>query len=280
MSRGESSQFIPIEYANTSRVRFDVAMPEYVDAERIGVNLKAIHTLCRIGGISHLRVNGVAGDEPERSVPQILGFTQNGEAFAGKAKVQEIAPIFDSGSLVEGPNDPIRAHSATWIDTQIKLNMDEISGRIQHEDKWVRGVRSPEAWAHYFNQAVKQGLSKEGTKHLVFGMSSFNSGLSLMNNINSILLSSYASIFNVFLRNFNPQLPALETLFEHLILRNLLWNLANYFFYHRNDYTDGSRFSLIFGPEVDRALVLKIMAKTKTLVKALAPLGKNSEWPA
>lgn len=268
MIKNEVSQFIPIKDAKSERVRFDVVVPEFVDAEKIGVNFRDIRRLCRIAGISHLRVESVTGESQTPSIPQVVGYNKNGEAYAASGKVQAKDPVFDSKSSIN--NSSLIPHSATWVNTVLRLNIDEISDRIGHDTKWAHSLRSPEAWANYFNLAVKQGITKEGAKHLIFGMNNYQTGLSLFQNIDSVLIESHASMFNFFFANFGPRIPRMTDVAISLIIRNTFLNSINFVVYRGNDNQDGSRLSLIYGPQVDRAILLIIMAKTKTLIKAFS----------
>lgn len=268
MTKGERPQFVSIEEACTSGVRVNIQMPEFVDAQRIGVNLLGIHRLCRMGGINHLRVNSVSGEGSTNSVPQIVGFNHNGEAYAGKATVKTV-PLFDSRT--SNQSRPGLPHSARWVAADINLNMDEIIGRIQREERWTKGARSPEAWVYYFNQALKQGISKVGTNFLIFGLSKFDQGLSVFHNIDASLMSADASPFSVLLNNFHPHVPSTYDVILSLLVRNLAMNIVNSAMFHESRHSDGNRFSLIFGPQVDRALLLNIMAKIGTFVKEISP---------
>ncbi len=123
MSKHESHNFIPLDQAWSLKARFDVALPEFVDVERIGVNLQAIQRLCRLGGISHLRVIGESGDDTSNFTPNIAGYGEHGQATATKTGLKTIVPTHtENFERLRGFGEENRPPSLSWVNATINLN--------------------------------------------------------------------------------------------------------------------------------------------------------------
>lgn len=167
------SRYTPLEYATTSRATFEVPLPEYIPSRSIGVNTSSLHLLLRIGGINHLRVTCNTDQETSRVVPTVVGFSASGETYASK---KTDIPTFTTSGDNANPNSYVsvtRPAAATWKNGHIKLNINKIAGEIIQEDRWQKGVRSPEAWAYHIDSALKEGVADIGVKHLTLGLSKF-----------------------------------------------------------------------------------------------------------
>jgi len=247
--------FVPFEYAQTGRLRNAVTLPEYVNTENILVNLTGIHRLCNIGGIRHLRIQSINGDVT-KEIPTIVGFNQNGEAFAGKVNAKESVPEYESTSKTSGE---VHYHATSWTNTTITLNTAEISKRITDNENWEKGTRDTKAWSFHLNKDIKKGITKEGARHLTIG-------LNTSNWINTAFQYGMMAVFETMSG------PTVERAAFRVVFISALLNTLNFVMAHeKKDF----RFSLFYGPQPDRAMWLYLNSIPLTLVKSGDNLQKG-----
>lgn len=262
-------KFVPLSRASTSRLRFSVTLPEFIDSDQIGINVQEIHRLCRLGGIKHLQVTGLTEGETTQYKPTIVGVSPQGEAYAGKVATKtEVATSKATSELRRGYNN--LPPSARWIDGKIELNLSEIKQRIQQDDSLPRGVRTSSAWADHVNNALKEGIAKIGISHLLLGMTKFEAAVALVTDIDATLIAANAEpLIQPIMHNYHPHIPALADVIFGLVFRNGGLNLWERYNHRHNVAKEDFRFSLFYGPEIDRALALGVMVATRRLAKAL-----------
>jgi len=249
-----ASDYIPIEQASTPRVRFEIPLPQFLPEGLIRVNIPNVHHLCRIGGISHLRVGGTTKGEITKYVPSIIGMDAQGNALAGRSTLKTSSDPIESLDMDDSPTSGpsfSRPHSATWVNGAINLNMNEISETIRGENRWRRGVYSTEAWAHHLNKSLNEGIAEIGIRHLLMGFT--------RDSLIGTLMSYMFMLVPI------GQDLTVETLAKNLTIGSLVFNGIDYLRYRKID--DGYRFSVFYGPQLDRALALKILSKTTPLVR-------------
>lgn len=266
------NRYIPLDEAWSPRVRLNIKLPNYVGQSNIGVNVSALEKLCRMGGIEHLRVSTVNDQDTSQFVPTVAGFDSQGNAYAAKTGVKVEVPT----STYDTEDDELtetRPHAVRTINVGLNLNTNEIAERIRRDERWSTGVRSADGWSHYLNKDIKKAVSATGAKHLTLGVSRYNLYWALFANISAVLVSAGAEpLVNTVFRNWNPHVPAIEEVIFNVIFRNIICNACDYLGYRNNPKYD-FRLSLFYGPQFDRALLLKVMTTKSTLVK---PLGSES----
>lgn len=249
MARLESG-FIPLPDAQSEKIRINLDLPSFIDKHKIGLNLSATESMMQMGGVKHLRISTETEGETTSQEVNIVGFTNQGEAFAGKAKTTNIPTAqYDSDLNNDGRN--MISHCSEWINVNTTFNIDELATRISQDKRWSEGIRSTDAWASYLNKDIKKSIAKEGTHHLVFGLT------------RSQLL--YMAIMDVPFPPYNN----ISHVIHSFLLGNTIGNVLGHVLAKLN--AEDARYSLFFGPEVDRAAILNIMAKVKTLVKKIEP---------
>lgn len=252
--------FIPLTKAQSERVRFQVALPDFIDQDKIGVNLNQIHRLCQIGGISTLVVLGVEDQDISEATPQILGFNNQGSAYMGKASSSMVVPPSES---ISGSTRKDSPHIAQWAHSIIAVNMNEVRQRIENNKKWTDGIRSPKAWSYYLNRGIKDGISKEGTAQLL-GIRGGKVDLAVFSTL-VVLNSTGTAPFR-----YEPHVPSLPEAAGTYFTFSFIWNLWDRLVTRHPSLNDrDSRYTLFVGPEVDRAILLNILTKTSTLVKQI-----------
>lgn len=247
--------YIPIQYANGYKTRFVIPFPEYVKPEHIGVNLGRLDTLLRVGGISHLRVVGQTNGNTTKFTPTIVGYDSQGNAYAGKKGEKITVPEFSSSEDEANTNldaSVWRPHAATWKNVVINLNVNEMAERIRQEDKWSRGVYSTEAWAHHLDKDIREGVASMGIKHLALGFNKYN-------RISTSIQYALMGLFEA-----SSGHPSVESMAFRVPFVSQFLNVIDYFSYRNTD--DGYRWSTFYGPQLDRALLLKVLSCRTNLV--------------
>lgn len=255
--------FVPITEAQSERVRIDIDLPPFIDKGRIGVNLRNIHLLCQIGGIGHLRIVGVDDAETSSAVPTVLGFDSQGTAYAGKTGTKVNTPIQEGRSL-QDMDRSASVHSMVWAHTLIAVNMEEVANRINRDKRWAEGMRSAEAWSHYLNRGVKEGLSQQSTRHLILNLSTRDK----LFTGTFVALAIFESALDP---NTLPFPYPIDAIIHYFTIASG-FNSIPHFRFGKSDRN--VRYSFFSGPELDRALLLKIMAKTKRVIKPIEPRSK------
>lgn len=258
--------FVPIADAQSERVFIKISFPEFVEDQKIGVNVREIHRLCQIGGIKRLGVIGIDDLDTSRAVPQVLGFNEQGSAYIGKAVSKQETPFSQSHT---GDSQGFY-HTERWADALIAVNMTELKERIAHDKRWSEGVCSPAAWSYYLDKGIKDGISNEGALQLL----SLNPKARLAMFAFVIAVDASMGPENIFL--FHPHLLKIPDPVSLYFANSFAWNTLERLVGRVISNRNNSRFTLFYGPEVDRAVLLKILTKTRTLVKQIEPQSRKA----
>lgn len=263
--------FTPLPEAYSERVRFNVALPPYIDQEKIGVRLNTIHTLCRIGGINHLLITSTGDRTIDQ--PVVTGISPSGEATAGFGKLRE-KTIFTTDSQ-EIPSDYADLHptvhndlASRWTDGTIYINVDALSTEVTQNTS----ARDVPQWAQHLNKALQDGITHIGAKHLLLGLSKneaarlavFQAGLGSMADFHVYNPTDWS--------DFSPPSSVSNVMLIHLFINFMTKGMSNmsHWIPPTNSH-ENRRFSIFYGPQLDRALLLKLLASTRTLVKEISP---------
>lgn len=246
------ARYVPIIDAVTDRIFLAPKLPDYVKADKIGVDLQTITKLCDLGGIERLVLAG-KNDGKTSSVDVGIGkISANGEATATAASKKTMEPTHKSHSRVNGDFGP---HSFSWTDAFIEMNTKEINQRILEDRQWTKGVRDINAWSKYIDDCLRGGISEVGTKHLTRGLSG-------RNWINLGIQVGIGSISEVISG------PSVPSAIIRVFAVSALLNILNYALF-KNIADTRYRFSLFYGPQIDRAILLWIFSRTNRLVTTL-----------
>lgn len=252
----EQPKFIPLPEVGNSKVRFNLALPPFVNQELLGINVRGVERLLRVGGIGHLRVESKKG-EVSSFVPTVVGVNGQGEALAGKIGFQTLVPTY---KIEDDDPSSWAPYIYRWVNSMLSVNVDEISQQILYGSKrWERGIRTPEAWAHFLDRALGQGIENIGNHHLIEGIEGLDWSLFALSWLLNVPFVSQALIEGNLARLLGWVICN-ETIFQG-------WLDISVRLSQRSHY----RWSIFatFAPHLDRALVLKILSRTTTLVKAL-----------
>jgi len=245
-------RYVPITEANTDRIFLAPKLPEYVKAEKIGIDVERITRLCDLGGIERLFLAGKNDGETSKVEVGIGKLSANGEATATAATKTTIEPTHKSYSLVNGDPGP---HSFCWTDALITMNTKEINQRIIEDRRWTRGVRDINAWSNYIDNCLRGGISEVGTRHLTVGLSNAN----WLNLGIQVAIGTGMEI---------AMGPSVTTTITRIFIVSAMLNALNFMLY-KDSLDTKYRFSLFYGPQIDRAILLWVLSKNKRLVTSL-----------
>lgn len=235
------------------KIKILLNLPDYVDQDRIGVNLRDISKLCKLGGISQLIVVGKTDQDTSHVVPEVTGLNSDGSATVSKKIAKVTVPTFESSVDNSAWHD--KWISDRWINLEVNLNIDEIALRVSEKPEGVHGIKN---WSQELNKGFKTPIRESGSKNLL-------QGLETKDKDDLIELAGFVFVFDLFsaLRgaHISPGYVAQSFLFANLGRKicDVIYKRGN------PDY----RFSIFPGPQIDRAIALGILSRTKTLVKDL-----------
>lgn len=259
-----------IEEARLPDIKMDLSLPEWVDKERIGINLRGIYTMCKAGGIEKLRVVTASGEETSGFVPTVVGVNPDGSAISGKIglkrKVKTHLPGESSSELRSTGIKLIDLHTGNiygreWANASVILNRDEIEERILESSD--RSLRSTENWASQINSAMKGGISEAGKNHVFYNVPKLEKANALRCVAFAILAESGL------LFEFNPRIPQISDTLILMFNVNILMNAVESLATKSKKPDKKYRYGFFLDLQIDKVLALSVMERTLTLAKEL-----------
>lgn len=250
------NKFIPIAEANTRFVRTDLSLP-FNQEEKIGLNIQRLHALMQIGGACSLKIINDSTNETSSVQSSVLGFDTQGNAFAGKSKMNNV-PI--SSSEMRDQYDWYIEKQARWINLDIKINTEEIKQRLLQSGKIVT---EPKNWSISIDQSLKRQIAKNCGEHLI---GHFN----IKDKLYTGFLLSMCSL-PLLITDF-PNSRSLTTYLSFFIRQSMIWTVFDSLRYGVEKSHQGRRASIFYGFEFDRLALLYLLTNTSTLAKNLEGL--------
>lgn len=263
-----TERYIPIDEANviSDRVRFHLPLPDYIERERIGVDLSRVERLCRFGGIRFLKVVGKLDGDVSSFTPEITGYNGSGEAVAANKGTKDLVPLYTTQSeLGAQPSIPSFKFSLATLN----INLNEAVNRAIHEQKGKENnVRDVETWTEYLDKSLRQGISQVGFDNLVrYGDKfsfAFATALSVILSASAMTATLPAQLDGFLLLKGFLLMHQLRNQLELTVGKILLGS------------DEGYRWSLISGIQLDRAFILRFLTSRESLVKALPKTTETS----
>lgn len=141
---------------------WQLKLPQYVATDEIGLRLRALGRTARWGGLKSVTVVEEAGPTTQ-AIPSIIGSDERGNALAGMSG----AIKRESLSRTTVPQSNFWPE-LSWSDARIGINTNEIRQLINENlKKWPTGERSTQAWSHYLDLSIREGLASAGREQLV-----------------------------------------------------------------------------------------------------------------
>ncbi|MFH0863750.1 MAG: hypothetical protein V1858_01490 [Candidatus Gottesmanbacteria bacterium] len=265
--------FIPLPEIKSSKVQVDLNLPSFLNQEQIGLNIDRLHLYCRLGGIAHLRIATDHNNDHPFSTPQIAGIDGQGTAVAGRAD-KAVKYLTSQREITENHFLPgwvfWAPHTGKWADGLILINTNLLAKQIVEREN----VHKLDPWVKTLDRELRRNIVAMGIRHLVFNQSRWE------NYYGAILYGVFAvsSSLNALKIPESPT-PIIQAMVagSALFLPPLSLSIGWYYMGQQmlsadqgNHSHEGCRFSFFaYGPELDRALILKVLSSGQTLVKSL-----------
>lgn len=252
----------------SERVRIHMPFPSWVDTELMGINLLKTERLMNIGGIKNIRLVGDVNGEHTDTMPVSVGVASDGSQYAGMAGAKEAVKSHSLEMSKIGGSRPSFRNSE-WTSATVHVNLEEIQRQIEEKKG---NLRKSESWVPYLDSALRWGIRKAGSEHLLTHFTGWQQIFSAYININSgILEASNLSITDIMARA-KPHMPSLENLFVPYAINFVVWTaLESVLKGVESKSGTGYRISMLPGYEIDRAAVLQVLSRTSKLVKPMTP---------
>lgn len=158
--------YTPLDFleANVPPLVWGMNLPASIDAERVVVNMDALHRYQRVGAIGSSLVLEYQGDQTEFT-PGVSGINGDGSAMATKAgtikkadqsQAEILDPITLPSFVVKEFGHPLMLH---------RLNKAEMVSKIS-DDVRAKGLSREEAWAKQLDASFRDSFRRGGSKHL------------------------------------------------------------------------------------------------------------------
>ncbi|OGH11020.1 MAG: hypothetical protein A3B38_02405 [Candidatus Levybacteria bacterium RIFCSPLOWO2_01_FULL_36_13] len=247
------SGFIPLPKVEREQpldnVYFNFNLPQFVDQDRIGVNIGRVDRINNLSGIFALKVEGKTDLDQSSEEHNVVGVNSDGSALASKSKTKNIVPTADI--FARGEFNHFEKSNSRSVALGLALNISEITSRIQLSNK---NIRESDSWSKEIDKALREKLRKGGTDNLV-------------------KLNTFEKWWFPFAYGIMPgTIFAINGTFP-MVYYSVIYSLDKFFdiLKHR-DYPE-TRISLFpsVAPQLDRAAALQVLTRTQKLVSDLQP---------
>ncbi|HSX32741.1 MAG TPA: hypothetical protein VLF91_00165 [Candidatus Saccharimonadales bacterium] len=230
-------RFTPI----TELPNVNLALPEYVPAEAIGLHEGRLDLLANLGGFaSGVTITSYSGEITEYQ-PTILGVDSQGTALAGSKAVEKKANLSEEDFEEGGTMRLLHSHPPLTI----RVNMAEVTDRVQQRRN---KLREPGTWAPLLNQAIGHGLRSAAWDHYV---RSPQYGELLTNAVSGAITFSYMHLSSAIINMANYNLSRIFIAYLYRTPpREVCW-------------------SLFPGVHPDRALLVSGLSRALKVVKKI-----------
>ncbi|OGG08452.1 hypothetical protein A2154_04735 [Candidatus Gottesmanbacteria bacterium RBG_16_43_7] len=159
-------RLLPITYAGgyTPRFSVDIPFPSWLDADSIGVDLPLTIVTMNMAGITNLDIKGQNKPEVRKSVPMIASVSPDGSATAARGGFADPNDFFLTD--LDSRNRSF-LHNVNWCNASIQIDIDSLAKRVEQNKG---SLRHPAEWVPHLNTALRDGLRKVGTKHLLWNL--------------------------------------------------------------------------------------------------------------
>lgn len=156
------AQLVPIQELTSDTVHINLHVPEFLEKDRIGIDIIRLETLCRIAGIRELRIETMKTKEKDTARTIITGRNEDGTA-TGTFVVNQV----NVSKSTQQNCDPNTMKLFSQINAKISIDMEELARKIS--TKYPNGIRSIEGWCKELEKIIIKHIQKEGLWHLLSG---------------------------------------------------------------------------------------------------------------
>lgn len=251
--------YTPLPEANTARIRSTLKLPFGLE-KQVGLNTSRVELLCQIAGISHVKIRNMERPRITQVVPQVVGIDGQGTAVSGAAAISK-EPTFNQNYSV---GEEGKWKSARWISLNIAINSEEIKDGLL---KAGQIVNRPDPWAREIDRAIKKSIVGSGMRHLMSNPGKLDKILSIFSY--SVQISDVSA--GIIAGRIEPQ-QFLPELIKVSIIMGIVFNFMRPFLDGFETSGKGSRWTLVIGPEIDRAIILYLaVSLSRPLAKKIPP---------
>ena len=151
---------------SSEKLAWRVALPDYVPADWIGINIPKVEKLAHIAGLGHLRIVSAGDEGSTQYQASVVGGDAQGNAVAGKSSAINKAELLDTDvNRPDGISDALYEYS--WGDGTISINSAELTDRIVRGRIGDGSLRSGRAWSHQLDRAVRRGIRQTAKDQLI-----------------------------------------------------------------------------------------------------------------
>lgn len=254
MSNQGQMSLADLEGFRSDTLAWDVAVPDYVPAEQISVNVPLLGRIARLGGIGHLRVGSYDGDRTKTEA-EVSSLAPDGSSTASMKAVSTKAQLVDSDVSNGSQRSRFPYSEYWWADAQIRVNSSELGDKMMETARNGGSVRDPKPWARFLDKSLRQGISHSTREQLLGNVS----GFSIM------ILGATALGVSLAALSASPEFAAINGL-EASLIQQAVNSTASAMFY--GAHIKERRLSLIPGYQIDRLAIAQALIKTRKLVKA------------
>ena len=249
-------------WKKTDRLHAHITLPQWIDTEKIGVDVSRAILLMQLGGIKNTEFKMESGHQSKTNIPMVVGFNNHGVAYAGRASTKAEESSYHTSNVELDQSHVFR--NSQWTNLKITLDRDAVQNKINE----AKGdLRNPESWIPHIDKALRQNIRKAGTKHLLLNHTKFQTLSALWVNLNESLMDAGdMDILSPLFNDFHPHVPSSEELASELIFNLAFWTIWGSIIYGKEKGGSGYRVSLLPGLEIDRASALQILSRTKSVV--------------
>lgn len=251
--------YIPISSLNDpdEMVFFRGSFPNWLDSNRIGLNLKRTQMMCNLAGIWPMRIYAMNEKEISSDLPMRLArFNPKGKQTPRNVDPKGVYAYYLTGSIPHEVSSPFRSATGDII-----LNTDEMMRIIQKGTRLRDNVHSVDTWTDSIDNALRMGIESIGEGNLATSFNRYDLLDMERGYISPIFFAlALSSVVKIgtetgYVSSFLP-----SYLFCYAVsLAVTSWRRAK----------NHGRLSLFHGLQLDRALALVALTRTSKLVKPL-----------
>lgn len=154
------STLTPIGQASSEYLSIQLPLPIHIDTKRIGVDVESIDQICKISGISSLRISALRNRE--QVIGALGGVDREGNATAGMIAT---ATAVKSAKMEKRINVPGSFPFKCSISQDVNIEVDvENMARVLVENGQIK---SPSAWAEALDKEIIPQVTHAGLKALL-----------------------------------------------------------------------------------------------------------------
>lgn len=245
MGRIESG-FIPLTEAQTDRITVRIATPPWIRPEGVGLHVDRLTRIMDVAAIDNITLC-TSDTDAGRADIAIVGSNSHGGAYAGGVSNRNADSEYNFKSQESRKINPLIPPSLE--EASISINMQSIARKLDGD------LESNKRWVSQMDKSVRKGLRQRATRFLMVE--------NTKNDIPALKVS--AIFFGAVEGIMGIHEPGLIDL-GYLAATSFCVNITIINTAEKGKVISDRRFSLFPGPQVDRAAIIQVLARTQKLL--------------